>query len=244
LLNILKILLLLFISKNIYAWNENVEPVIKVETEYVIGYKNVDWRSYLVLSKAMDAYDKYKYYAPAAPLKFRIHRWQEHASFDELKLRIENSGYSINIPVAADGTFSLSRNEELIKNEAELVLNKKKGEYRWVPFIKSPGLPANTIRLGDMRLACEMLIELERSEVSLLLSSVFSNVKVCTSKNYQFYWYVENDIRAVIATYDGRREQFKLTKFEGRPSFKSPVNDKEWPDDTLFELYTSLPINN
>ncbi|WP_333879317.1 hypothetical protein [Methylobacter sp.] len=68
--------------------------------------------SYRQVLKALDAYDKHHGLAPFAPARFKVqlNRKQWDASRKPLTLRLVSSNTAIDIPVAADKTFSIPRN--------------------------------------------------------------------------------------------------------------------------------------
>ena len=71
-------------------------------------------------------------------------------------VELEVAGDSIAIPlkVAPDQTFTLERNRTALKENAQVIPNRKAGAMTWRADVRTPGLPPNVRRLGDLRLEC------------------------------------------------------------------------------------------
>lgn len=48
---------------------------------------------------------------------------------------------SLPLAVAEDGTFVVPRSEAAGKEDAELLLKRKPGTFRWRPDVRPPGVP-------------------------------------------------------------------------------------------------------
>jgi hypothetical protein len=59
------------------------------------------------------------------------------------------------------------RSEAALDAGGELVLNQKRRNYRIVPEVRTPGLPDNVRRLGDLRLECKVMIAIAKEEIPL-----------------------------------------------------------------------------
>ncbi|MBR7800760.1 hypothetical protein [Undibacterium fentianense] len=118
--------------------------------------KDPDWKSYSVMLKGLDAFEKYHTLAPDAVAKFVLKPRKAELNLEGLRLRLASDEYTRAIPILADGSFVLPRDEMALQQNAELMLNRGKNLYRWWPRVETPGLNTNHRRLGDLRLECEM----------------------------------------------------------------------------------------
>ncbi len=224
------------LSSSLYAAETASSPeIIKIDTVSTSGLKDADWKPYASMLKGMDAYDKFKYHAPTAPLKFIIKRQGGKTAFSELALRIEDEGNSIAVPIAEDGTFILPRDQELADKKAEMVLNQKKG-YQWTARILSANSSENTWRLGDMRLQCEVMIAINKDGLPFYQRAALLAIDPCHSSVVGFTRVLPAKANAIIAIYSGKREKVELHEEDGKLGFRIPFHEDKYPDDTLFEV--------
>jgi hypothetical protein len=128
-------------------------------------------KTYRVMRAGLDAFDAHHALAPAAPeLRFRLHPVARAAEAGQpaLKLRISLDAASIPVPLAPDKSFVLPRNAQADQENGDLVLNRKKGTWRWLPQVDSTGVPPNMRRLGDLRLECRVLVAVMKEERNFL----------------------------------------------------------------------------
>jgi len=144
---ILTTIALLFAAGVVAA--QEATPSVEVQ-----GVKNPDMRSYRAVVAGLDAFEEHHALAPAVPeLRFRLSARgsAELPAGDALYLRIVGNGEPIPVPVTADGSFTVPRVQSAVDDDADLVLNRKKGVLKGRPDIRTPGLAENVRRLGDLR---------------------------------------------------------------------------------------------
>lgn len=217
------------------AETASATEIIKVETVNASGLKDADWKPYLSMLKGMDAYDKFKSYAPTAPLKFIIKPQMGNVLNTALALRIEDEGNSMAVPIAEDGTFVLPRNQELADRKAEMVLNKKKG-YRWTAHIISANVPAHSWRMGDMRLQCEVMMAINKDDLSFIAKAALLAINPCHSSIVGWTRPLPEGRNELVAIYSNKREKIELLEENGKLNFRVPFHEDKYPDDTLFEI--------
>jgi hypothetical protein len=226
----------LLFSSVLYAAETASGPeVIKLETIHASGMKDADWKPYASMLKGMDAYEKFKHYAPTAPLKFMIRPEKGRSLIDGLALRIEDEESSLAVPIAEDGTFILPRDPQLADRKAELVLNKPKG-YLWTARILSSNLPANKWRMGDMRLQCEVMMAINKDSLSLIVRTALLAINPCRSSVVNFVRALPPKAHQVIAITAGKREQMELSDADGQLGLRIPFDEDKYTDDTIFEV--------
>ena len=168
----------------------------KVAAVEVSAIKNPELKPYRVMSAGLDAFDQHRDLAPNATLKFRLSKRSDephhYSTWDGLTLRLAGNTSSTPVPIAADGTFILPRSKEAFDDEAEIVLNQKKSTARFWVETRTPGVPVNARRLGDMRLECQVLIAIGKKELNFATRATFTTMlgtgNWCSAK------------RAIIAT--------------------------------------------
>jgi hypothetical protein len=147
------------------------------------GVRNPDMKSYRAVVAGLDAFEDHHALAPAVTeLRFLLsaRAGTKPPSGDPLYLRIVGNGDPVPVPIAADGTFTIPRVQSAIDDDADLILNRKKGVLKGRPDIRSPGLPDNVRRLGDLRLECQVMVAIAKKEVGLMLN-LFINTMAMTS---------------------------------------------------------------
>jgi hypothetical protein len=73
---------------------------------------------------------------------------------DGISLRIVGETVAMPVAVSPDHTFTLPRDRRLLDENAIVVPNRKAGSLTWRTDIRTPALPPNARRLGDLRLEC------------------------------------------------------------------------------------------
>lgn len=221
------------------AGAQEATPSVEVQ-----GVKNPDMRSYRAVVAGLDAFEKHHALAPAAPeLRFRLsaRNGQELPAGEPLYLRIVGNGDPIPVPIAADGTFSVPRAQSAIDDDADLILNRRKGALNGRPDVRTPGLPDNVRRLGDLRLECQVMVAIGKKELGLMLTLFVNTVAMTTdwcdmSVNKKKINFTFSSPRALESAeiVDGERRA-RLTTFDF--GFRPPIAEPEWSNDARIELH-------
>lgn len=212
----------------------------ELETLTVSGIKDPSFMPWRKALKALEAFDRHHELAPAAAPRFILTLLpkQNDSSQNPLTLRLADNESSLDIPIAADGTFALPRNQQKWGEEAEVILNRKKGLYQPFPDIHSPNVPANTRRLGDLRLQCEMLWAVAKDDLGFLARTAYSALGgLCHTGLARIGFRAPRPLAGATLVAAGRREALEAKRIgpEGR-FFAAPLHDTSWPDDTLVEF--------
>jgi hypothetical protein len=206
----------------------------------VSGIRNPELRSYRNIVAGLDAFEEHHALAPnATELRFRLRpkRGQPPLSGGEpLSVRIVGNGEPLVLPVAADATFTVPRIQSALDDNADMILNRKKGLMDGLPQVRTPGLPDNVRRLGDVRLECEVLTAIGKREMGFMLRAAISTVMFsghwCGQKKAQFWFSAAQPLQSAVIRENGREGEVKVQKW----SFLPPVGDETWSDDALIEL--------
>ncbi len=232
----LPIILLLSTSSPVMAEDTPLEPTQQVN---VAGTRDPDWKPYRKMLDGLDAFNQYHDLAPKAELKFILRPQQPNLTVAGLKLRIVGDNANIELPIAADATFSVPRDEAAAKDDADLRLSSKKGLFRWRPDIHTPGLPAGTRRLGDLRLECEVRWAVDKFDASFIkLAYIVPLGGVCHSSRSRVFYTTASPITGATLVSGSRREKLPAERLDAkdRTRYAPPLHDQDWPDDTLVEF--------
>ena len=202
-------------------------------------------RKYKAIVAGLDAFDQYHAMAPrVAAVRFRI---EPRGAAGQAALPMArlggNDGFSLALPVSADGMFTVPRSQAALDANSELVINQKRRQYQVTPVVQSPGLPANVRRLGDLRLECRVQVAIIKEEIPLwvvLTANTLLRTRDWCGFEFEgksgFTHKHRQVVRAAVLV-DGNRSA--LLETEGR-GFRAPLGDRRWSDDALIELELEL----
>ena len=207
------------------------------ETQAVVvsGLRDPEWKSYPAMLKGVAAFAEHHQIAPKADLRFAIIPQTAATNLIGITLRIDGKDAAIPIPVAEDGTFSLPHDAKAAEENAELIVNRKKGTLRWRPNVRTPQLPQNTRRLGDLRLECEVRWAVEKDDMSFFDRNAMRLLGgMCSSAGVHVAFATPYPTLTATIISGAQREVVRVGKH--RNSFIPPLHDRKWPDDALIEF--------
>lgn len=217
-------------------------PAEEPQSVAVNGVKNPELRSYRNMLAGLDMFESKRHLAPTADhLRFVLKPRHADTSLAGLSLRIATDDLSIPVPIAADGSFILPRDQAAADGDAELMLNRSRGEFNGMPRVTSANVPPNMRRLGDVRLECQVAIAIAKKEINVMLRAAaavaLGGTDWCMSSRVSFGTHtpfptdsvtlVSGDKRTVLTS--GHRIKYAVM----------PLADRNWPDDTLVEFQPS-----
>jgi hypothetical protein len=213
------------------------EPVAEVA---VNGLKDPELKPYRVMSAGLDAFDAYRRYAPNAALLFKLSRFGEvnwfKSNVEGVSLRLAGNDSSIPIPLGADGTFTLPRSKEAYDDDAELILNQKKSLIRFSVDVRTPGLPANVRRLGDLRLECKVIMAIGKKELNFAIRAAFNTMFLgrdwCSSRRAKFGFALPDWTIGTTIVDAGKRTPLNAYGYQ----IVAPLADQSLSDDALVEF--------
>ena len=225
-----------------------VPGVDEPDTIHVKALRNPDIRKYKAILAGLDSFDRHHALAPKVPgLRFRVEPRHGAGQPEALKVRIEGERDFV-LPIVLDSAhrFTVPRSEAALDAEAELVLNQKRRLYQIMPEVRSPGLPQNVRRLGDLRLECRVRFDIAKEEIPLFwvltINSVLLTRDWCSFfavKNYNatFPFKTGTPIVAAILS-EGNRSKALET---GNDEFRVGLGDADWGDEALVEFTFAEP---
>lgn len=219
-------------------------------------------KSYRKMLKGMDLFENKRNMAPNASLRYKLLPRQPDTNMDGIVLKIVGETVTIAVPVAADHTFSLERQKKALDEDASVMPNRKANSMTWRTEIRTPGLPPNTRRLGDLRLECQVGLEADLvSNVLPVIGQVANFVQrmldYCNAGEVHYLFFAERPLFSVTMVAGTRRETLSVDELyagvgHGLTSnadlaycdcqvlldrtYFLPLGDRSWPDDTLIEF--------
>jgi hypothetical protein len=221
-------------------------PPDSPESIHVNAIRKPEVRKYTAIVAGLDAFERHHSMAPKAEaLRFRVERraWTDNTPRPgeaPLVLRLEGKDDFV-LPLALNDAFEtiVPRSSAALAADSELVLNRKRRMYRVTPLVRSPGLPENVRRLGDLRLECHVMVAIGKEELGLM-RTLFVN-SVLLTPNWCSFFNAERDgfqfdTPATLSRATLREgDRTKDLPVEGR-SFRTAMSDPDWSDDALIEL--------
>lgn len=224
------------------------EAVQELEAVTVTGHKDPAILPYRKALKALDAFDLHHALAPAAPPRFalRLRPRQVDPGGEPLTLHLVGNETDMDIPLAADHSFSLPRDQKALDEGADLIANRKKGLYFGAPHIRSPGVPADARRLGDLRLECEMNWAVIKDEVNFVQRLAAEALGgLCHTSLARIGFRTPRALAAATLVAGERREALAANRIgKDGETFMPPLHDRSWPDDTLIEFVFAAALES
>ncbi|WP_051293595.1 hypothetical protein [Pseudoduganella violaceinigra] len=222
-------------------------------------------KSYRKMLQGVELFKREHALAPQATLRFRLLQRQPGTDMTGIQLKLVGDTTSMAVPVAADNSFTLDYQEQLWREDAAVLANRKTLSMTWRADVRSPGVPEGMRRLGDLRLEC--LVGMQAGLVSnnahlfaWLDEFLRSPDKVCSDPNGNYLFFTERPLFAITLQAGARRASLPFhALYAGNPppaempycdcqvmldsSYFAPVWDRSWPDDTLlaFEYMDDPP---
>jgi hypothetical protein len=216
-------------------------------------------KSYRKMIKGMERFEREHAFAPNAPLRFQLLPRTPDVKMEGITLRVAGDTVSVPVPIGLDNSFVLPRNEQALKEDAAVLANRKTTSMTWRALIRSPGLPPDTRRLGDLRLECRVgteagLVSNNSQLFAWLSNALLSADQVCNSPDGNYLFFADRPLFGVRLRAGNRVEDlpFKMLYAGGDQTpemlrfcdcqvlldrtYYAPLWDKGWPDDTLVEF--------
>ncbi|RZA33854.1 MAG: hypothetical protein EOP92_18715 [Lysobacteraceae bacterium] len=212
---------------------EGVPAPDSAETVQVSSIKDPALQPYGRMVRGLDAWEEKRALAPNASLRFELLTLEgKMAAPEGLQLRLAGDKVDLALPIDTDASFVLPRSQEALDDRADLVLNRKKDQMRWRPRIRSPGVPENARRLGDLRLECEVQQAVRKEEIPLLYrAGAVAAGGIC---NLPMVGYVfRAPKRLASATVVSGERRAKLALHANGDGYMAPLRDKSWDNDAL-----------
>ena len=219
-------------------------------------------KSYRKMIQGMDLFEKEHALSPNASLRFKLLARRRESDMNTVRIDVIGSTVDFTVPVAPDHTFALPRNTQAFDEDAQVIPNRKKQTMTWRTEIRTPGLPPNTRRLGDLRLECRVgmeagLVSTSNTLISRIAGALFNTPAYCDRKVPLYLFFSDRPLFSVTLVAATRREILAIDQLYAAasddPGLKNdlpqcdcevlvdrtyflPLGDLSWPDDTWVEF--------
>ncbi len=156
----------------------------------------------------------------------------------------------------------LPRDALALQENAQVIPNRRALSMTWRTDIRTPGLPPNTRRLGDLRLECRVgmeagLISNSSNFIGRLTSAVLDTPAYCDKPAPLYLFFADRPLFSVTLVSGQHREILAIATLYANASddtgmqgnlpycdcevlldrtYVLPLGDRRWPDDTLVEF--------
>ena len=220
-------------------------------------------KSYRKMIRAMDLFDRERgRLSPSAALRFRLLPRRPDTDMARIEMEVIGATVDFSVPIAPDQTFTLERNQKAYDENAQVSPNRRAQSMTWRSDIRTPGLPPNTRRLGDLRLECRVgmeagLISNTSNIVGRMVKAVLDTPAYCDKQAPIYLFFADKPLFSVVMAAGARREILSIDKLYAAASddpglkdelpycdcevlvdrtYVLPLGDRSWPDDTLVEF--------
>ena len=218
-------------------------------------------KSYRKMVEGMDLFDAMHALSPQGDLRFRLLPRKRDTRMEDVRVEVVGNDFATQVPVAEDGTFELARDPRAIAEDAQVRPNRTSKTMTWRADVRSPGLPANVRRLGDLRLECAVGMKAElvsnRTAWERFLDSFSDLSSYCEHTNNNYLFFADRPVFSVTLVDGQRREVVPAWRLWGGASeeedikpdlpwcdcevlldrtYTVPLGDKSWPDSTWVEI--------
>ncbi|MDB5886206.1 MAG: hypothetical protein JWR74_2377 [Polaromonas sp.] len=220
-------------------------------------------KSYRKMVQGMDLFEQERSaLAPQAALRFKLLPRRRDTGMSGIEMEVIGSTMDFPVQIAPDGTFTLARDARALEENAQVSPNRKALSMTWRTDIRTPGLPPNTRRLGDLRLECRVgmqagLISNASNVVGRMVKALLNTPAYCDRQLPNYLFFADRPLFSVALVAGQRRETLSIDKLYAAasddPALKDdlpycdcevlvdrtyilPLGDRSWPDDTLVEF--------
>jgi hypothetical protein len=229
----------------------------------VTTLRNPVAKSYRKMVEASKLFEEKRQLAPEAALRFKLLPREQDVTMQGIRLKVETESLAIPLKVSPDQTFALEVDPRALKENARVVPNRKAGTMTWRADVRTPGLPPDTRRLGDLRLECEvgmkagLISRYPRSWFSWLDDLLPEGPSYCHREQPNYLFFAERPLFSVTLVDGARREVLSVDRlYSGAtkdPDWKKhlrhcdcaalldrayfmPLGDSSWSNETRVEL--------
>jgi hypothetical protein len=196
--------------------------------------------------------------APQAVMRFKVFPRHAEAVMQGLTMTLWGKTVRSPIALAADGTFMVDVDPVARDESAHIITNRPENTLAWRADIRTPGLPANTRRLGDLRLECKVDADGVGAELMTSIKppafwAIAAVTDPCMVRGVTYAWLADEPVFSVTLVSGSRRHTLPCAGLWGchtPPMFALmdwhdhlrdriyvlPIWDISWPDDTLVIL--------
>lgn len=220
-------------------------------------------KSYRKMIRGMDLFEQERgLRAPGAALRFKLLPRRPDTDLQRIEMEVVGSTVDFQVPIAPDQTFTLARNQKAYDENAQVSPNRRAQSMTWRSEIKTPGLPPDTRRLGDLRMECRVgmeagLISNRSNIVGRMVKALLDTPAYCDRQVPLYLFFADRPLFSVTLVAGARREILSIDMLYAAASddpklkdelpycdcevlvdrtYVLPLGDRSWPDDTRVEF--------
>jgi hypothetical protein len=219
-----------------------------------------DEKTLAQLLAARDAFERHHALAPDASLAFRLYARLDPADLARLRLFLVDGTQRREVPLDDHQRFALDPawTRADADRGARLQTDLPDGAVAWKVDVRSPGVPEDRRRLGDLRLECEADTfhgNLQRGLRTPVSAIMDASDELCRLDDAEA-WFAERPIFGVALVAGARRRRLPYSYLHGSTgtmalaglfdwpyalrdrAYFLPLEDRSWPDGTevVFDL--------
>lgn len=191
---------------------------------------------YSALTAGVAAFDDGRALAPRAVLRFRLLLADGVTRLDNVMLTLDEGDTLTPVPLGTDGYFSAPRGPAA--RGARLAVNRNGGQFDGErtpqPDVRSPGLPDNVRRLGDLRLECRVKMAMAKETLgfaSSLAISALGGMNWCAPRKE--HGYTVTAARPVAQASLSEADRTMALPVKDHRRIAVPIADRSWGDGAL-----------
>ena len=238
---------------------EKAAPALTSVTVAAKANRDPVEKSYRKMVRGMDLFNAERSMSPNGVLRFKLLPRRPDTDMKSIEMEVIGSTVAFPVAVLPNDTFILERNAKAIDENAQVIPNRKAQSMTWRSDIRTPGLPEDTRRLGDLRLECRVgmeagLISNSSNIIGRMTQAVMDTPAYCDRKAPLYLFFADRPLFSVTMVSGTRREQLSIDKLYASASddprlktdlpycdcevlidrtYVLPLGDRSWPDDTL-----------
>ena len=218
----------------------------KPEQIHVNAIRDPEVRNYAAIVAGIDAFEHDRHMAPRVDvLLFRVERRRAAEGGPAPLARLAgDDGFMLPLALDAAGDIAMPRSQPALDARSELTLDQKRRDYRVEPRVRTPGLPDNVRRLGDLRLECKVRVAIAKKEIGLMWTLAINSLLLTSDwcdfmkdKEAGFSFSTPLAITGAVLQEGNRSRNVPFSKNR----YTVQLYDSSWSDDALVELTFGEP---
>lgn len=236
------------------AAGQDAVPVVQVAG----ALPDRDEKPYRDLLAGIKMFEQQRSLAPGSTLRFKVLPRRDGVAMASLVLQIVDAHGAVTVPLDADHSFALPMDAGTVGENAVVRFNRPSGSLAWRAEIRSPGVPADARRLGDLMLECKVdmaadLLAYIHHPINMMVVKL---PDPCRNLPINMFSFADRPLFGITLVAGNRRSVLSAAMLHGPAFVPIPsqedwlflrdraytvkykaLYDQQWPDDTLLAFY-------